>query len=382
MPLMSRVRSRRFGDRGGVTTIVAVLLSAGVLLGMGALAIDVGRIYLEREELQSGADAAAQNIASNCAHQRTDCASIGDASAAADANAKDGRTYVEEICGRDASLVVSLAPCGPSAGSTVTDCIGTPAPGLNYVEVRVRTESAGGGSLLPYSFAQSIAGVGDGATVRACSRVAYGPPTRATAIAIRDCMFDEVKSDLVDLPPWTSGYPATSQESVLHLDGKRGAGKPDVPTCAAASGKPSGWDDAGGFVWVDRVRGGGCQTAVNVTVNQDTPPANGAPRGCRNLLDSRIASRQPLVVPLFDEWSPASPGNHDYALQRLVGFVVTGYYLGSGFANSRPSDFGGSHCSGPERCIYGYFVNLPFVAGDVGPDIGLEDGTVALNTSG
>src|SRR5690606_25022436 len=53
---LTRRRRRRRGERGAVTTLVAVLLAGNVLLGMAALALDVGLYYVEREELQSGAD--------------------------------------------------------------------------------------------------------------------------------------------------------------------------------------------------------------------------------------------------------------------------------------------------------------------------------------
>ena len=47
--------------------LVAVLLGGGVLLGLGAMVIDVGQLYQERAELQNGADAAALAVAKSCA---------------------------------------------------------------------------------------------------------------------------------------------------------------------------------------------------------------------------------------------------------------------------------------------------------------------------
>ena len=37
------------------------------LIGVGALVIDVGRLYVERRDLQNGADAAALAVAQDCA---------------------------------------------------------------------------------------------------------------------------------------------------------------------------------------------------------------------------------------------------------------------------------------------------------------------------
>ena len=53
-------------ERGGVAVLVAVLISGGVLLGIGALVIDVGQIYQNRAELQSGAEAGALAVARSC----------------------------------------------------------------------------------------------------------------------------------------------------------------------------------------------------------------------------------------------------------------------------------------------------------------------------
>jgi hypothetical protein len=49
----------RFGwqrERGAAAVVIVLLLGSGTLLGVGALVVDVGRIYVEREQLQSDAD--------------------------------------------------------------------------------------------------------------------------------------------------------------------------------------------------------------------------------------------------------------------------------------------------------------------------------------
>ena len=55
--LRSRSNNRRFLRRGGVVVQVAVMST--VILGCGALAIDIGMLYKTRGELQRAADAAA-----------------------------------------------------------------------------------------------------------------------------------------------------------------------------------------------------------------------------------------------------------------------------------------------------------------------------------
>src|SRR5690349_8936465 len=125
---MSRLRNlRRRGDAGGAAVIVAILLAGGVLLGMTALVVDVGQLYAEREELQSGADAAAMSVALDCA-QRGNTTRSNECTAApstvggyADRNAKDGASAIVRVCGSDSRL----APCSYSPKGNLTDCIGT-----------------------------------------------------------------------------------------------------------------------------------------------------------------------------------------------------------------------------------------------------------------
>lgn len=85
-------------DSGAVAVVVAVCLTA--LLGFAALAIDVGAVFVERRELQNGADAAALAIAQDCATDpgSAGCAdpltAHGTAQSYANANANDNVSTV------------------------------------------------------------------------------------------------------------------------------------------------------------------------------------------------------------------------------------------------------------------------------------------------
>lgn len=87
-------------DSGAVAVVVAVCLSA--LLGCAAIAIDFGAIFVERRELQNGADAAALAIAQDCAADPTSagCADLVTARTTArsyaNANANDGASTVAD----------------------------------------------------------------------------------------------------------------------------------------------------------------------------------------------------------------------------------------------------------------------------------------------
>ena len=160
---------RRRDERGAVAILATILLS-GVLIPSSALVVDVGNLYVEREELQSGADAAAVALARTCNNgsctQADLTALTNSARTLANANATDGHTKISEVCGNWGSL-----PACSAAGSNLSACIG-PAPSGNYVEVRVKTELADGSTLLPPTFAQTIVGNENykGTTVGACAR--------------------------------------------------------------------------------------------------------------------------------------------------------------------------------------------------------------------
>ena len=68
-----RLIRRRRPDRGAVSTVFAVLLAGGVVMGMLAMTVDVGSIWLERRQLQNGADAASMALADICARDATKC---------------------------------------------------------------------------------------------------------------------------------------------------------------------------------------------------------------------------------------------------------------------------------------------------------------------
>ena len=102
------------GDAGATTVLVALLLPV-ILLGFGALALDVGSMHLQKRQLQNGADAAALGVARDCASDPDLCTqSIAETSAdllaAANGNGGPGNLgagYTELLCG----TIPGLSPC-------------------------------------------------------------------------------------------------------------------------------------------------------------------------------------------------------------------------------------------------------------------------------
>src|SRR5688572_8128324 len=105
--VLDRLAGRRAGrdDRGAVAVTVAILLGGGVLLGVLALVIDVGRLYVERTVLQTSADSAALGVAKACSqddspHCDDQTAVESLAQTMADLNAgSDQRADVVDVCG-------------------------------------------------------------------------------------------------------------------------------------------------------------------------------------------------------------------------------------------------------------------------------------------
>ena len=60
--LVSRIKGSSERGAAGVTVAVMML----VLIGAGAMAVDVGQIYAERAQLQNGADSGALAVARSC----------------------------------------------------------------------------------------------------------------------------------------------------------------------------------------------------------------------------------------------------------------------------------------------------------------------------
>jgi Putative Flp pilus-assembly TadE/G-like len=134
-------------ERGAVSVIVAILLVT--LLGFVAIAVDVGVIYSERAQLQSGADASAIALAQKCARDATDtnCSTTSTlATSLSNQNALDGMSKVHSIqldkTTRTVSVITSAKETGGEDNSVslfFADVLGIPTK-----EVGARSSAAWG----------------------------------------------------------------------------------------------------------------------------------------------------------------------------------------------------------------------------------------------
>jgi hypothetical protein len=363
---LARPVLRRLGsdERGVIAVLVAILLGAGVLTGMGALVIDVGQLYSERAQLQNGADAAALAVAKSCAAGT--CAPDL-AVQYADANAKDGVSAVPLVCGSGI-----LGGCPASTGK-MTDCPPPPV-GLSYVDVHTATEDPGGSTLLPPSFASSLPGLANygGTNVGACAQAEWGPPLTASTVAftISACEWDtdtSLGTSFAPAPPYPPDpSPAPSLDHVLSLRTSAGGG---------CSSEPAGADGAGAFGWTDDQSGTCAADITSATYGNDTGASAG--QSCVQALASAAASRTPVDVPVYVSVAGTGAGAV-YTLKGFAAFVVTGYQL-PGSAAPDWLDPANS-CPATSECINGYFVQALIPA--AGPIGGLDLGATEIRLSG
>jgi hypothetical protein len=342
-----------------VATVVAILLAGGVLLGFLSLVVDVGRIYVEREELQTGADAAALAVAKACATAAAACLThdglLDLAQTYADANSSDGVSKVSGVCGRSSG---ALPPCDPPVGN-LTDCLGGEPLDSPYVEVRVSTELPDGSLVLPPVFAQTMAGNAgfDGASVGACARATWQTPaqTPVLGLAISLCEWN----DLTHGSAGSANHPA--DERVISVE-------PGHPTCSGVN-PDGGWRRPGPATWLDA--GASCEVHLPLSkvLSGDPGPVTAA---CVNRLRSAAAHNEKLYLPVYDARRGGFGSGQSYRILAFAPFQPTGFVLGAGTGPVLASTLNPPDPPCPvdtiERCVSGVFtdplVPVSTIAGD------------------
>lgn len=379
-------RAVRRDDRGAVGVIVGVLIGAGVLLGIGALVVDVGQMYVERAELQNGADAAALAVAKSCALGECD---ETEASTYANKNAgNDQLSEVNDICAADSTGTALLGSPACSSGADMTDCPQPPSD-LSYVDVHTSTLDEVD-TLLPVRFARALVGkeAYAGTTVHACARAAWGAPKTADGLAltISWCEWNEATNGGENYAPRPPESADASFEVVLQFHQQANQTPDGGEWCVA---EPSGADIPGGFGWTDP-EGDSCTTDFNYdeasgdTTYEAEPgnTTNDSPE-CILALEKAWATRTPLVIPIYAETADGSGNNGTYTLHEPAAFVVTGYFLGGRVKNSvwLPDSqmYGLFPCGGRDRCVSGYFTEA---VTDGTPGDGTGSGVSAVRLTG
>jgi Flp pilus assembly protein TadG len=336
----TRRRLRLLGrDERGVVGVLVGLLLGTVLLGLGALVIDVGQLYAERAQLQSGADAAATAVAKSCIVGACTAASaLSTAVTYAGDNAQDGVSGVSQVCGSGA-----LGACSTGT-SAITDCPSAPAAGTNYVDVHTSTQTSGGGTVVAPIFAKALLGNGNytGTTVLACSQAQWGGPTAANVISftISACEWAQATSTGTVYAPPPPAVPSSSFDQVLNLAAGGGGGCPFAPA----------GDGPGDFGWASDPNGN-CSLVVSSGTFGGKTGAS-VTSGCMTALAADQASKTLIYLAVYTSVSGSGSGAV-YTLKGFAAFVVTGYTLPSFFASDWLNPANDNNCS--SKCIDGYF---------------------------
>ncbi len=322
-------------ERGATLVFIAVSLLG--LLAMTAFSFDFGRIYVERRELQVGAEAAALAIARDCALD--ECSGFYDeeaeADSYADANARDGAAWIQSV---DLDL------------------------GSQTVHVVTGTEDTAGDRDFDMTFAQ-IVGV-NSLTVGAEATAAWGPPGTLGAIPLifSECEWQSFgepgfvdenpngflhrSSAVTDglLPP-AGGYAYEDRHVTIFFHGSNGP----------CHYNPSGQDLPGGFGWLETGNNPEelCEIEVTSGAWQAIDPGSSPSNGCDPIDFGELVGTVQLI-PYFDEHAGTGE-NAQYHISGFGAFYITGYNFAGQYKERSLID-NQYPCSGEDRCIEGYFI--------------------------
>jgi hypothetical protein len=286
--------STRHDDRGAVLIWVAVMLP--IFLGLGAYVVDIGALYDERRQLQNGADAAAFAVAEDCA--RGNCQSFTAMAAEyANANARDGATEIEDICGN----ALSLPRCPTPPPGTADLPVGT-----FYVHVKTKTLAKSGGDKIPFILAPILNVTQTGQTVRSSATVAWGAlgSSQIAPIGLPTCAFN---------PDWIGPNGELRFPGTVEFVPLRSATTTTCPR-QTVEGTPSGFnffDSAAGCtagsIMIDEA--GTWLTASNTG-------ADDIAKSCKDF--ASVTASGPVIMPVFDVLDfTGSPARF-----RIIGFAA------------------------------------------------------------
>lgn len=337
------VTQRLNEDHGGTIVFVAILLV--VLLGIVALAVDVGAIYQERRELQNGADAAALAIAEDCARDVIDCAlagiegtlQAGTGKEYADANARDGAAAVHSV---DLDLTEA------------------------EVTVNLFTEDADGGNWLQHWFAP-ILDV-DESQVGATATAAWDVnPSDLNVFPLAFC-----KGTFMELTQDKNNYGPPAYHVFYKTPGDK------VEETAIECELEDGDTYPGGFGWLDIEVDGDCQVVASDDEWYDGSTGNAMPskaswNNCEDVIKTKVdevkaaggeaaepcsepdPDVKPLLVPIFDDWAGTGMDSGKFHIPGFGAFCPTGYRFSGNKSHPPPPDKPCIHHQ--NRCVRGWF---------------------------
>ncbi|OOP60649.1 hypothetical protein BMF89_16230 [Arthrobacter sp. SRS-W-1-2016] len=319
--LKHRIRGRNH-ERGVAGVMVALMML--VLIGVGAMAVDVGQIYAERAQLQNGADAGALAAGQLCAASGgcTQSAANAAAKPLADKNSNDGVSNVQ-------SVDLSVANQVTVTTSTIDG-----------------TTHAGFLSKL-FSSALNAPPV----TVGAKATASWSPPSGGGAfpLAFSNSCWDlsaTVATGTLQKVSWKPGTTCTN---------------------------PSGITVPGGWGWLTDPDSD-CYAVTSTGNMAGSDPGNNPPTQCTTILQGWInvlssGGTVKVAFPVFD----TSSGTGNNATFHIVGYAtfnIVGWKFGNGGVyeyDNTAAALGSGNAKlacpgGNDRCVIGQFVKFATVS--------------------
>lgn len=319
------VSGKRTGEnpeRGAVGVLVALLMV--VMLGFGAIAVDVGMLYAERTQVRNGSDAAALLIAQKCARNVSDvdCSTTSPlARSFADQNANDGLGNIRSTALDKAARAVTVTASAKQAGEgpNQVSLLFARALGFNSAEVNASSKAVWG---------SAVAG-----------RTAF--PLAFSVCQVKDKIDGELQR--------------------LQDHGKNAN--------ADCNYGPSGAAVEGGFGWLVQ-DAGKCGGSIDLALSEGgSDPGNNAPGNCSATLNkwgSEITAGRKVTVllPIFNKVTGTGNGAV-YSLVAFAAFEITGWKFSGdtalpntfqNSAGSAPGVTSANECRGECRGIIGKFV--------------------------
>lgn len=288
-------------DRGAAAVIIAILMVP--LLGFAALSIDIAATYAEKQQLQTGADAAALAIAQDCARDE---------------------------CGNPKVTATNFALANSHSGNAVADLPIVPSAGTGRVTVE--------NSAVREHWFAPVLGV-DSTQVTTRATAGWGAPIGGTAalpLILTLCEFNRYAFE---------GIPTGIEQTIITTPAGNCLERGD-------ENRPPHWVP-GGFGWLKPTEHKSCYTKTRIDSLAYSSPGNNM-----NQCDISAIRDRTILLPLFDSSDPTSSGgtgnNAWYRVHGYAAFHVTGYHFsGQSWDGGRDAP-----CGGNERCVRGYFTTM------------------------
>lgn len=172
---------------GAISTLMVILFSSGLVLGLVAAVIDIGQVKYQRVRIQTAATAVGQALAKNCSAKNVTCSSTltpdSTLQQIANSASPNNPNYITEICGSADAHVFNpaisptcqaLNPLNPYECKPI-DSVTYPQY-ARWVRVHVSNVSNGGDNSALFPFMRSVISPGSISTIetKACAQWAYG----------------------------------------------------------------------------------------------------------------------------------------------------------------------------------------------------------------